>query len=167
MPETDETGGGTSESTTRSHRRRWMTSDANNQDEAEWQWWAGYSEDRYSEHCADRAEAVEWIANNCEDGGWITQALPPRALRLSNYIDADHILDVAEDTTYDESDPDGDGNFHVTKEQHADLTARVRAAIDAWQDHHGLAIHGRAFRGMRDTEYVMPAAPQPQETMDE
>jgi hypothetical protein len=133
-----------------------------------WEWWAGYSEDVYSEPCASRDEAVEWVALNCDEGGWITQALPARVLRLSDYIDADHILDAAEDTTYDESDPDGDGNFHVTKEQSADLTARVRAAIDAWQDHHGLAFQAWAFRGMRNTEYVTPAAaPQPQETRDE
>jgi hypothetical protein len=130
-----------------------------------WQWWAGFSEERYSDWFDCREDAVAWVHENCDEGGWITEAVKAPPQRLSDWFDAERFVEDCDERAYDNNmmDPDdGEPLFPYKPEQSVDLQATVRAAIDAWQDRHGLTFTPWAFERQRNTEYVT-AAPQPQE----
>lgn len=62
-------------------------------------------------------------------------------IKLSEYISGDEVIENAENTAHDISDPNGDGLFsNLTNEQVTDLGNRLRAAADEWQKAHALAF---------------------------
>ncbi|MDE2342103.1 MAG: hypothetical protein KGL63_01705 [Betaproteobacteria bacterium] len=117
-----------------------------------WTWWVGHDDERFHTECATRDEAVQ-IART-EGGGYIVEATQCKDVRLSGYFDADYFLDTANETACDIGDPDGDPMFDLLSEQEADLQIMVRAAIDAWQDKHGLKFRAFRFDGQRNLEFI-------------
>lgn len=100
-------------------------------------WYTSNDEEHWSNGpFADREQAeAEAQANEhyliCEAGR--------NPVRLSEYFEADTFLERAEEDLEElsnEGDPILD---RITPEQEADLQARVRAAIDAWQVAHQIA----------------------------
>ena len=99
--------------------------------------------------CAE-AEALD------EEGGFIVEAKQPR-LRLARWFEAEAFLEYANEHSDDHlSEETGEDVFPVAALELADLEARVRAAIKAWQDAHGLVFTGFYFAAQRDAEYIPP-----------
>ncbi|WP_333848494.1 hypothetical protein [Phaeobacter italicus] len=126
-------------------------------DNNDWSWWVGSSEESYHTECASREEAVEVAKEH--DGAHIIEACKPSNIKLSGYFDADYFMENADENAWeDHGDPEGDGPlFDVTLDQQSDLQAMVHAAMDAWQEKHGLTFTGWQFSASRNHEYI-PAA---------
>ena len=120
----------------------------------EWTWWVGHDDERYHTSCATREEAVR-IAQD-QGGGYIAEAQKPASIKLSGYFDADDFLERAEECAGDDhGDPDSEiPIFEANGEMQEDLQTMVRAAIDAWQEKHGLVFRGFQFSAVRNEEYV-------------
>ncbi|MBN2759497.1 MAG: hypothetical protein JXQ79_03270 [Rhodobacteraceae bacterium] len=127
-----------------------MTSETEN-----WSWWVGRDEERYTTECATKEEAV-YIAREKYEGAYICEAQKLANIKLSGYFDADFFVENAEDNAYDDhGDHESDDViFDVTPDQRRDLDAMVRAAIDAWQEKHGLKFTGFLFSASRNHEYI-------------
>jgi hypothetical protein len=120
-----------------------------------WSWWVGDSDERFHTECKTRDEAVELARS--EGGGYIVEARKPEPPKLSYYFDHYDFIEMAEDRAYeDHGDPDGDAGVFdkVTDEQSKDLEVMVRAAMDAWQEKHGLTFVSYNFQDMRNDEYI-------------
>ena len=126
-----------------------------------WKWWVGHCDERYHTECDDRDEAV-YIASEEQEGGWIVEALKPSNIQISKYFDGHMFAEEAEERAYDDhGDPEGDVEiFPIKPDQRNDLQEMVRAAIDAWQDKHGLTFTGFQFSASRNSEYI-PAKQNP------
>ncbi|MEO1950871.1 hypothetical protein [Thioclava sp.] len=124
-----------------------------------WKWWVGHDEERYHTECDTREEAA-YIASEEQDGGYIVEALKPANIKISRYFDGHRFVEDAEENAYeDHGDPDGDVEiFPVTYELRKDLEDMVRAAMDAWQEKHGLVFTGFQFSASRNEEYVPASA---------
>lgn len=120
-----------------------------------WSWWVGSCEERYHTECDSREEAVR-IAKEDYDGAYIAEACKPSNIALSGYFDASQFLESADESAYDDhGDPEGDTPlFDTTHEQDTDLEQMVRAAINAWQEKHGLIFTGWQFSASRNQEYI-------------
>lgn len=120
-----------------------------------WSWWVGNCEERYHTECATRDEALQ-IARDEYEGAWITEAMKPANIRLSDYFFASTFVEHAEDCAYDDhGDPEGDQVvFEWSAEQTNDLQEMVRLTIDAWQAKHNLVFTGFAFLAQRNTEFI-------------
>lgn len=117
----------------------------------EWKWYAGSNEETFGHGPFDtREQAIEELDGY---GGYVVMARKV-PLRLSSYFDVDRLLENAEETAYDMANEDGDPLFDVTDEQEADLQARVRAAIDAWQYAHGLTFIPWSFSETKHEERI-------------
>lgn len=117
----------------------------------EWKWYAGSNEETFSEGPFDtREQAISALDGY---GGYVILArrVPQR---LSQFFDADTFLENAEDSACDMANEDGDPLFDISSDQQADLEARVRAAIEAWQYAHGLTFEPWSFTGTKNLERV-------------
>ena len=123
-----------------------------------WSWWVGSDDERFHTECSSREEAVR-IAKEEYEGAYIVEAAKPSNIMLSEYFDAERFLEEADERAYDDhGDPEGcyDEVFATTVAQRSDLEAKVRAAIGAWQDEHGLVFTGYKFSASRSSEYISP-----------
>ncbi len=121
-----------------------------------WSWWVGADDERYHTQCETRDEAVRIAKGEC-DGAWIIEARKPLNIRLSRYFDVSEFLDRADERAFeDHGDPDGntDSVFDIAANHQGDLEDKIKAAIDAWQDEHGLTFSGYQFSETRNGEYI-------------
>lgn len=140
-----------------------------------WGWWAGSNEEyctigpcgsREEVIAAARSEAMGEFQDNA--GAWklsffICEA-EQRPLRLADWIEVDRLLERADEDLSD-SDRVGaecdDGPwFEATKEQEADLAARIASACDQWQAAHKLVFTCRTFSASRNHEHVVCPHPE-------
>lgn len=145
-----------------------------------WKWFAGTNDEYFSIGPHEtRDEAIETARQDAcgefqdEDGVWKVGVHVVEArqdpLRLSIFIDVDHMLERAEEdvsesefVNYDYGD---DGPFFsATQDQEADLAARIKRVCDEWQDAHGLAYVPRAFSASRNHDYVVVRHPNDDRT---
>lgn len=117
----------------------------------EWKWYAGRNEETFSEGPFDTREQA--IAELDGYAGFVLLARKV-PLRLSQFFHADTFLENAEDSAYDMANEDGDPLFDISSDQQADLEARVRAAIEAWQYAHGLTFEPWSFTGTKNLERI-------------
>ena len=120
----------------------------------DWKWWSGSNDEWYTESHDTRDEAIQSLEG---EGGYIIEARQG-PVSLSDYFDADDFLTIADETLSDSDlgHPEGDALFECSPEQAADLETRVRAAIDAWQEAHGLKFVPSMFTASRNAEYINP-----------
>lgn len=119
-------------------------------------WWWGHDDERFSGPF-DTREAAEEEARESADGGfYICQAEKGPPLKLSDYIDADWLIEHANDKSWDDhGDPDGDHTlFDPSADQIADLQARLRTAADEWQASNGIVIAPFQFAECTVAEWV-------------
>ena len=119
-----------------------------------WKWWFGNNDEWYSTPCRTREDAVaEALAN---DGGYICEALDHAPLKISAYFDAFLFMEQADDAAYDDhrNHERDELVFDATKDQIDDLQVMVRAALDQWQEKHGLVFTSQLFKATRNREYI-------------
>ena len=149
---------------------------------SEWQWWAGSSADDYMTigPCATREQAIDEAVND-GFGEWLDESKDPPAwkntfhvcecrqdpLRLADWIDADWILERAEESLADSDrvscEFDDGPWFECTPEQEDDLKSALRKACDDWQVRHNLRFHSPTFSHSRNHEDVCTNALRPLE----
>ncbi len=134
-----------------------------------WQWWAGKDEEVFTVGPEDTREAIIQAAiDDClgecqdDDGTWklsfhIVEARQD-PLRLADWIEADELLERAEDGVADSdrtSSENDDGPwFECSPEQEKDLQERIKRACDEWQAAHGLVFTCITFSHTRNSEHV-------------
>lgn len=117
----------------------------------EFKWYSGPDDEMYSNGPFDtRDQAVAALDGY---GGYVIMARKV-PLRLSHHFDAGNFLEQAEEAVWDMANEDGDPLFDITSDQQADLEARVRAAIEAWQYAHNLTFLPWAFTETKGLEKV-------------
>lgn len=135
-----------------------------------WGWWAGYNEEYCTVGPCDSREEViaaaqEEAMNEFQDadGVWklsffICEA-EQRPLRLADWIEADRLLERAEEVLSDSDRVGCEGDdgpwFEATVEQEADFRKRIAAACDEWQAAHGLVFTCMTFSNSRNHEHVV------------
>ncbi len=119
----------------------------------DWGWYAGSDDEHY--HTGPLATRDEAMAALNGRGGYIIEA-HQGPVKLSAYIDAQDLLERAEDTAYDLSNENGDPIFDAKSEQIADLSTRLKAACDKWQAAHGLVFTPYTFTACRNEERIEP-----------
>lgn len=140
-----------------------------------WKWWAGTNDEimTYGPHdTRDDAirEAQEDRMGEFQDecGTWkigchVVEARQD-SLRLADWIDADRLLERAEESLADSDRISCDGDdgpwFACTPEQEKDLSDRIARACDDWQAGHGLKFSCMTFSAMRNAEYVVVPYPE-------
>ena len=125
-------------------------------DDEGWTWWVGYDDERYTTQCDSRDEAVR-IAQNEFDGAHIVEAKKPANLDLSLQFYVDRFLEDVEAMVYeDHAEPGGGPVFDMTKDQKADLSEKIIAAISEWQSSHDLTFQGFKFSAQRNEEFIPP-----------
>ena len=118
-----------------------------------WKWYSGSDDETFTNGPFDfRDDAIEALDGY---GGYVIEARKDD-LRLSSHFSADDFIEAAEEAVYDMANEDGDPIFDVPSDKQADLQLRVRAAIDAWQDAHGLMFVPWLFSGQRNLEHIAP-----------
>lgn len=145
--------------------------------ETEWAWWAGRDDEFFTVGpCTSREEAISAAVRDgcCEDRaddgeGFVNRIYLVEAqnapLRLADFIDVEQMIERA-DEDIGESDRvsyefgDEPPYFDPTPEQTADLTQRVKAAVEAWQDAHGITVTTCTFSATRNREFVVLPAPE-------
>lgn len=120
-------------------------------DQNEWKWYSGSDQEAFTDGPFDTREQA--IAELDGHGGYVIMARK-FPLRLSKYFDAAGFLEDAEEAVYDLCNEDGDPIFDISNNQHADLEARVRATIEAWQDESGLTFIPWGFSGVKGLERI-------------
>lgn len=138
-----------------------------------WQWWASADEEFYRVGPCDTKEQVIACAVDEELGYhekedtascrfYVTEARQD-LLRIADWIDAEGIVERAEDAIYDSdracSEFDDGPIFDMTPDQEKDLIARIRKACDEWQDAHRLRFQVNTFSAMRNKEAVTITLP--------
>ena len=118
-----------------------------------WKWYSGSNDEVFYNGPFDTRERA--VAELDGYGGFVIEARKDD-LQLSSHFHIGVLLDAAEDDVVDLSDEDGSPIFDVSSDQEADLQARVRATIDAWQDAHGLKFVPWRFTEQRNLERVLP-----------
>lgn len=160
----------------RDHERRAAILSAGSSEPNYWGWWAGPDEERCTiGPCASREEVIaaaqaEAMGEFQDDDGawklgfWICEA-EKRPLRLAEWIEADQLLERAEETLADSDRVGCDGDdgpwFEATVEQEADFRKRIAAACDEWQAAHGLVFTCMTFSNSRKHERVVCERPLP------
>lgn len=119
-------------------------------DYPQWFWWSSTDEEHYDGPFKTRAQAVAELDG---EPGWVCEA-HQSPLRLADFIDTDLILEGAENSAADMSNESGDPIFDVTGDQGNDLEARIKSAVNDWQDAHGLRFIPWSFTEMRNKERV-------------
>lgn len=135
-----------------------------------WKWWTGTNDEimTYGPHDT-REDAIREAQEDRigefqdKDGTWkigchVVEACQD-PLRLADWIDADRLLELAEDRLSDSdrvaADEDRGPFFECTPEQEKDLAERIARGCDEWQAEHGLVFTCRTFSAMRNAEYVV------------
>ena len=147
-------------------------------DDSGWGWWAGSNEDLFDVGpCETRDEAISEAIGSCtynefqnDDGRWMVEVFLCEArnepLRLADWIDADDLLERAEDNLWDRDRVSGEFEegpwFVATLEQAADLADRVKRACDEWQAAHGLTFNTGTFSHVRNQEELVLEHPEPE-----
>ena len=116
----------------------------------QWFWWSSTDEEHYDGPFKTRAQAVAELDG---EPGWVCEA-HQASLRLADFVDAEAVLERAEDLACDYSNEDADTIFEPSPEQTADLDARIKSAVNDWQDAHGLRFIPWSFTEMRNKEKV-------------
>lgn len=116
--------------------------------ETGWEWWSGSSDEYFTSSHDTREEAIAALDG---EGGYIVEARQD-PIKLSNFIDADYLLEWAEENV--ERSENLDAVFDVTPQQEADLGHRLREACDQWQLENGLVFHSDLFTDMRNAEGI-------------
>ena len=120
--------------------------------EHDWKWYSGSNDEEFCHGPFDtRDEAVDALDGY---GGFVIEARKDD-LRLSAQFSVEAFFEAAEESVYDLSN-EGDPIFDASSDQERDLQARVRAAIDAWQDAHGLKFVPWCFAASRNEERIEP-----------
>lgn len=146
-----------------------------------WQWWAGSDEEWCTVGPEDTREAIIQAATNDslgefehEGGGWnlgfyIVEARQD-PLRLADWIEADRILERAEEGMADSdrvsSEYDDGQWFECTPEQEKDLEERVKRVCDEWQAEHRLVFSCATFSHTRNREHVIVELPDDRATTE-
>ena len=149
--------------------------------ESRWQWWAGADEEWCTVGPEDSREAIIQAATNDslgefqdEEGRWklgfhIVEARQD-PLRMADWIEADDLLNRAEDGVADSdrvtSEYDDGPYFECTPAQNKDLRERIERACDEWQAAHGLVFPCRTFSHTRKNEHVFVDHPSPGTTTE-
>jgi len=142
--------------------------------ESKWQWWAGDDEEWLTVGPEDTKDAIIQAAtDDCigefqDDAGewklgfYIIEARQD-PLRLADWIDADIILERAEDRISDSDRVSGEYDygpwFACTPEQEKDFEERIKRTCDEWQAAHALVFPCQTFSHTRNQEHVV--APHP------
>ncbi|AXQ93173.1 hypothetical protein LV780_04710 [Cereibacter azotoformans] len=116
-----------------------------------WGWYAGSDGENY--HTGPLASRDHAVAALYGEAGYIIEARQD-LLPLSHYVDAEDILDRADECA---DDMKGDGCepiFEATPEQVADLDARLKRSCDEWQAAHGLRFKPCAFTASRNEAWI-------------
>ena len=122
--------------------------------DTEWKWWVGHDDEHYTDQCDTREEAVQ-IALEDYEGAWIVEAKKSPSLILSSFVGVESLIESAEDNAYeDHGNPSGDPLFLVTTGQEIELYARVKAAVDLWQEDNKLVFPSYRFCSQRRCEYI-------------
>ena len=119
-----------------------------------WLWFSGSNAEHYSDTHNTREEAIAALYGF---GGYIVEAIQ-EPLRLADYIDAESILEGAEDDAEQYSNEDGDRIFACAEDQLDDLQARLKTACDEWQASQLLAFIPYCFTSTRNAEKIAPDA---------
>ncbi len=146
-----------------------------------WQWWAGSDEEWCTVGPEDTRGAIIQAATNDslgefehEGGGWnlsfhIVEARQD-PLRLADWIEADRLLERAEESMSDSdrvsSEYDDGPWFECTPEQEKDLEERVKRACDEWQAAHRLVFTCATFSHTRNKEHVIVELPDDRATTE-
>lgn len=141
---------------------------------SQWNWYGGYNdevcvygpceskEDIIAEAVDDRTGEFQDDSGSWKIGIHISEARND-PLRMADWIDADHLLNRAEEAIYESDRVCGDYDdgivFECTPGQELDLQKRIKAACDEWQEAHGLVFTVRTFSHIRNHEYVVVDAP--------
>lgn len=151
------------------------TSSAEAQPDDGWRWWGGISEEwctigPHLTRDAVIAEAIENEINAAQgaDGRWTVSVFVCEArqdpLRLADWIDAERLIERAEESLYDSDRVSGEYDegpfFRATPEQEKDLITRIKAACDQWQAEHGLKFACSTFSDCRNSEMVCVPVPE-------
>ena len=137
---------------------------------SDWRWYSGRSDEIFQfgpyENKDDAIkEAQDDASGEFQDdnGDWkvgihLCEATNPPLL-LSDWIDADYIVDRAEESLCD-SDRVGhdydDGPFFLfLSSQENDLIAALKKACDDWQARSGLTFTSTTFQNVRSNEYLV------------
>lgn len=119
-------------------------------------WWTSNEENYHDGPCATREEAIRAgvASGQFAVGDTITTAwCTIQHLKLSEFFDADRMLEDIEDNQVDDyCSEDGDAVFDVTPDQKMDLQAMVRAAIDEWEVKHQLKFSSWYFKDCTQAE---------------
>lgn len=128
-------------------------------DQSQWNWYYAASEEGpYTGPFAAREDAIAEGQGDYDGAGfWVGEAKNP-PVRLADWIGADWILERAGESLFDNDRvcaefDDGDV-FVCSKEQEADLIARLKVACDEWQAAHSLVFTTYTFEQMRNVEFV-------------
>lgn len=144
-----------------------------------WAWWSGHDEEWMNcGPCDTREEAIEEARQDAcgefqdeADGKWKVSVYVVEArqdpLRLADWIETDRLLERAEESLYDSDRVSGEHDdgpwFECTKEQEADLAARIKRACDEWQEAHGLVFTSQTFSASRNHDHVVVPHPNDDE----
>lgn len=117
-------------------------------------WWTRDEETYHGGPCATREEAIRDAVGDLEPGDVVTTAwCTIHHLKLSEFFDADRLLEDIEDNQVDDyQGEDGDTVFDVTPDQLSDLQAMVRATIDEWEVKHSLKFSSWYFKDCTQSE---------------
>lgn len=107
--------------------------------------------------CATREEAIEDGKDEYDGSFFVCRASNP-PLRLADWINADDVLERADEQIADSDRVGGEWDegpwFEASPEQAADLAARLREACDDWQAAHGLVFTCRTLADISTPELV-------------
>lgn len=135
-----------------------------------WEWWGGDDEERYLYGpCETKEDIIQEATHGCtgefqdEENNWkigihICEA-QREPLRVADWIDADSILERAEDNIVDSdrvsAEHDEGPWFECSTEQSSDLESRIKTACDDWQKDHGIKFVPFTFSNSRNHEFIV------------
>ena len=126
---------------------------------AEWKWYVGQGGERFDAGPLDsREEAIEQGREEYNGEAFDICEAKQDPLKVSDWIDADRILEWAEEQVGDSDricfEFDEPPYFPVKPEQEKDLTERIKRACDEWQAAHGLVFKVSTFSAARSHETI-------------
>lgn len=117
----------------------------------DWKWYSGSNDEEFHNGPFDaREDAVDALDGY---GGYVIEAVK-YDLRLSDLFQVSSFLEQAEDSVDDLYNEDYSLIFDTSEDQARDLQLLVRAAIDTWQDAHGLKFVPWVFKQSRNLQRI-------------